>query len=223
MGKFLLFPLLWWIFGNPFIAIIVLLVILYIIDRRYIGLSPSLLRPLRRRRQLARLKQQILLNASDVSARLDAARLLIERKRYREAQVYMDEIGEAMAHSAEYWDDLGTVQLHTGRPQEGEASIRRALALNPRVKYGRPYLRLAAHYAKQDPDRALAALDEFREIQSSSCEAYYRMGELYRQLGRREEAARAYDEAVELYRALPKYKRRQERRWALRSRLRKLA
>jgi tetratricopeptide (TPR) repeat protein len=99
--------------------------------------------------------------------------------------------------------------------------IRRALDINPRVKYGEPYLRLAAANRDQ-PEKALKLLEELRAIHSSSCEAYYRMGRIYQALGRREEARRAFDEAAEIYRTLPRYKRREERPWAIRSRLARL-
>ncbi|GGF98404.1 tetratricopeptide repeat protein [Paenibacillus abyssi] len=223
MSKFLLFPLLWWIFGNPFVAIIVLLVILYFLDRRFIGLSPSLVKPLRRRSQIAKLRQQLLLNPNDITAKQDIARLLIEKKSYREARKWLESVGNVMEHSAEYWDDLGTVYLHTGDKARGEEAIQRAVAINPRVKYGQPYLRLAALHSKSDADRAIRYLDEFRTIHSSSCEAYYRLGEIYKLLGRTEEAKQAFGEALLIYRSLPKYKKRQERKWAIRSLIRKLS
>ncbi|RXZ81194.1 hypothetical protein EBB07_15995 [Paenibacillaceae bacterium] len=221
MGKFILFPLLMWIFGYPFIAIIVLLIIVYFIDRRFIGLSPSFVKPLRRRSQIAKLRQQLLLNPNDVTAKQDIARLLLEKKSYAEARKRLESIGDKLAHSAEYWNDLGVAYLHTGSETEGEAYILKALELNPRVKYGEPYLRLAAVHFKTSPDKAIAYLEQFRTIQSSSCEAYYRLGNLYAQLGNLSEANRAYAESWQVYQTLPKYKKRQERGWALRSRLKK--
>lgn len=221
MAKVLLFSLLWIIFGNPFVAIIVLLVVLYLLDRRFVGLTPSFMKPLKRRGRIAKLKQQLALNPNDTSAKMELARLLIERRAYGEARRILETASSAMEHSAEYWDDLGTALLHTGNPEEGERAIRKALDINPRVKYGQPYLRLAAA-SRNEPEKALALLDELRSIHSSSCEAYYRMGRIYKDLGRREDARRAFEEAVGIYRTLPRYKRREERPWALRSMTAKL-
>ncbi|MBJ6363797.1 tetratricopeptide repeat protein [Paenibacillus sp. GCM10012307] len=221
MGKFLLFPLLWWLFGNPFIAIIVLLVIVYFIDRRFIGLTPSLVRPFKRRSQIAKLRQQLLLNPGDVTAKQDVARLYMEKKNYREARKWLESIGDVMEDSAEFWNDLGTAYLHTGDKSRGEEAILKGLSINPRVKYGQPYLRLAALHSTGDTDKALHYLDTFRQLHSSSCEAYYRLGTIYEQLGRSNEAAGAYREAVDIYRSLPKYKKRQERKWVLRCLLKK--
>lgn len=224
MRPFFLFAILWWLIGNPFIAILMLLIILYALDQRFVGLAPNIFRPFRRRRLIARLRQQVAINPSDVSAKHELARLLIEAKRYREARDLLEPMQPlgAVESSAEFWDDLGNSYLHTGETAKGEEAIRRALELNPRVKYGEPYLRLASLYSRSDTDKALEALESFRSIHSSSCEAYYRLSQINEQLGRKEEARRALDEALDVYRSLPKYMKRKERKWAARCRLKKL-
>jgi len=216
MGKFLLFGMLFWLIGNPLVAIIVLIIILYLLDRKFVGLSPSIVRPLKRRTRIKKLEQLLRLNPSDVSSKMELARLQLERKAYGRARETLEAIGDAMEHSAEYWDDLGTALLHTGERERGEQAMLRALDINPRVKYGEPYLRLAAAN-RSNPEQALAFLDAMRDIHSSSCEAYYRMGLIYKDLGNKEEAGRAFAEAGNVYASLPRYKRRQERSWALRS------
>ncbi|GIP38104.1 hypothetical protein J31TS4_13840 [Paenibacillus sp. J31TS4] len=215
MGKFVLFSLLWWLLGNPFLAIVVLLVILYVLDRRFLGLSPSFLKPLKRTRRLAKLRQELRLHPHDSRGRLEAAQLLAEKKKYREALDYYESVLPVMEDSAEVRFGIGLCRLRLGEREEGEREMREALRLNPRVHYGEPYLRLGEALAESAPDRALAYLEAFREVHSSSCEAYYRLGLLYKRLGREEEARRAFAETVQLYRSLPKYKRRSERRWAL--------
>lgn len=221
MGKFFLFALLWWLFGNPIIALVVLLVLFYFVDRRYVGLLPSLTRPLRQSRRLSRLRQEIGAQPHHAGNKLEAARILIEQKKYREALHYLESIRERMEDSAEVLYELGLCRLKLGSVAEGEALILEALEKNPRVKYGEPYLRLGEAFRDADPDKAVRYLESFREVQSSSCEAYYRLGQLYAQLGRTEEARRAFREAVDIYRGLPKYKRRTERRWALLSYLKR--
>ncbi|SDS08210.1 Tetratricopeptide repeat-containing protein [Paenibacillaceae bacterium GAS479] len=219
----LLFGLLWALLGNPFIALLVLLVVLYVIDRRFIGLTPSLRKPIRRRRRIAALRRELDANPSNSGSRLELSRLLLERKKYGDALRALEPLKDShvMEDSAEFWDDYGTSLLHTGREVEGEAAILKALELNPRVKYGQPHLRLAAHKARTDKSKALQHLETFSGIQSSSCESYYRMGVLLQELSRKDEAKTAFEEGLRLYRVLPRYKRRQERRWALLCFLRK--
>jgi len=216
----LLFGLLWLLLGNPFVAILVLLLLLYFLDRSFIGLSPSFMKPIRRSRRLSRALQDIRERPFDVSAKQEAARLYMEKKRWGDARRLLEEIMPAMEHSAEVTCDLGICRVKTGDLEQGERDVRKALEMNPRVRYGEPYLRLAEAFAEADSERAVAALHQFREANSSSCELYYRLGRLYDALGRKAEAKAAYAEAVDVYRALPRYKRKTERRWALLSAVR---
>ncbi|CAM2983902.1 tetratricopeptide repeat protein [Paenibacillus taichungensis] len=219
--KFLIFGLLWRIVGNPFLAVIIFLIILYFLDRRYVGVMPSFMKPLKRMRNISRLRQQLAMSPNEVSSKLDLARLLIERKRYSEAHSLLLELERPYEQSAEYWEALGTTELHLGQTEEGERHILQALDINPRVKYGRPYLTLAGAFKDSHRDKALAYVQQFQEIHSSSSEAYYLLGSVYRSLGRTADAKQAYEQSLNVYRSLPKYKKRQERRWAVRSWFRK--
>lgn len=219
MGKFVIFLILWKLTGNPVIAILILLAVLYALDRRFIGLMPSITRPYKRSRRLSQLRRELESRPHDTRSKLEAARLLMEQKKYKEALSYLEQVLPVMDDSAEVLVESGICKLKTGSVPEGEADILKGLELNPRVHYGEPYLRLGEAYKSIDPDKAIRYLQQFREVQSSSCEAYYRLGQLYERLGRREAAKDAYAECVRIYRGLPKYKRKSERKWALLARL----
>ncbi|MBH5318507.1 tetratricopeptide repeat protein [Paenibacillus sp. GSMTC-2017] len=212
------FIFLWlsWLLGNPFIAMIVLLVILYLIDRRFVGLSPSLLKPIKRRSHIRKLKNQIQVSPNDVSAKQELARQLIAGKRYKEALQILEPLKRVLVESAEYWDDLGTCYLQTNSVDEGETCILEALKLNERVKFGAPYLRLATIHVKDNSDKALYYLNAFQEIHSSSCEGYDRLATIYKGLGRIDDAKQAAEEGLRVYKSLPKYRKRVERKWAVR-------
>ncbi|ALS20937.1 tetratricopeptide repeat protein [Paenibacillus naphthalenovorans] len=219
MGKLLIFSLLWWVLGNPFVAIIVVIILFYLLDRRFIGMTPSVLKPFKRSRRLSKLKEELRLSPHHTSTKLDIARIYMEQKKYAAALELLDQVGEVMEDSADVLSEKGICKLKLGAVEEGERLILQAVQLNPRVKYGDPYLKLGEAFADTDAKKAIGYLERFREVNSSSCEAYYLLGQLYRKLGREEEARRSFREAVELYRGLPKYKRRHERRWALLARL----
>lgn len=219
--KIALFFILARLLGNPFLAILVLLIIVYLLDRKFVGIFPSVTKPFKRMNRISKLRAHVTMSPSDVSSKHELARLLIERKKYADALRLLESIETQSEDSAEYWDDLGTVKLKLGRIQEGEQHILRALELNPRVKYGRPYLRLADIYKSTDQAKAVSYVQEFQQIQSSSCEGYYLLGMMYKSLGRIQDAKAAFQESIDLYRALPKYKKRQERKWAVLSMLRK--
>lgn len=220
MGKFLLFVLLWRLLGNPFLALLVIIVVIYVLDRRFVGLFPSVAAPLKRSRRLAKLRRELALSPHQTSSRHEAARIMLEKKRYAEAESELRIVHGVMDDSADVLCELGLCRLKAGDLGEGERLMREGLAINPRVKYGEPYLRLGEAFAATDPDKAIDYMKRFGEIQSSSCEAYYRLGKLYKQLGRERDAAAAFDEAGHVYRGLPAYKRRSERRWALLAKLR---
>ncbi|KEO82313.1 tetratricopeptide repeat protein [Tumebacillus flagellatus] len=217
MSKFFLFYILLTLTRSPIVAILVLLVIVYLADRRFVGLLPSLVEPFRRSRRISQLRNDLRINPNDTQAKVELARLLLDKKRYEEAHTLLEEARLVMRDSADVLCESGYALLKTGNLAAGEARIREGLALNPRAKYGEPYLKLAEALSAVDQGKAVQALQHFQEIHSSSCEAYYRLGLLYQQLGKAEEAKRAFRESVDIYRSLPKYKKRSERKWALRS------
>ncbi|GGA40187.1 tetratricopeptide repeat protein [Paenibacillus physcomitrellae] len=223
MAKFFIFFILWRLLGNPFLAILVLLIIMYLLDRRFVGIFPSVTKPFKRRRHIAKLRQQIAASPFDVSSKRELARLLIEQKRYGEAMRLLDESLPYSEESAEFWADYGLAALGLGQLEEGEQRILKAFAFNERVQYGQPYLKLAAAFRSDAPAKALHYAEQFRRIQSSSIEAYYLLGRLYQTLGQKEDAKTAYQEALLIYKQLPKYKKRQERGFALRSYFKKMS
>jgi len=219
LTKLLAFGLLWRLTGNPILALLILLVILYLLDRRFIGLTPNIFKPFQLSRKASRLRQDLQSNPHNTSSKLELARIWIDRKKYSEAMPYLEQALPLMEDSADIHYELGLCHLKLGNLDKGESLMLQALALNPRVKYGEPYLRLGEALAANAPARAVAYVEKFREVHSSSVEAYYRLGQLYQQLGRGEDAKRAYREALDIYRGLPKYSRRQQRRWALLARM----
>jgi tetratricopeptide (TPR) repeat protein len=216
LGKVFIFSIFWWITGNPFVAMLIILLLLYFLDLRFVRLFPDITKPYRRWRRISSLKNQLRLNPHDTSAKLEVARLLMEKGQYPEALTYLDDISSLMQDSPEYLSDKGICLLKVGRIEEGTQLIEQALRANPRVKYGEPYIRMGEAYAKQhQTEKALASLEELTKINMSSCEVYYKLGVLYTELNQREKAKQSFREAVEVYRGLPSYKRREERRWAL--------
>lgn len=223
MSKILLFLLLTYVFGNPFIGLIVLLILLYFLDRQFVGVFPSITKPLKNARQRSALAKEIALNPHHARNRLDLGILWIEKGKYAKALPYLETAAQRLDDMAEAHYYYGLALLQTGEEELGLASIEKALALNPRVVYGEPYLVLAQHYrSKGEANQAKAALQSFHGINSSSSEAYYRLGEIHREAGEKDSARRAYEEAIENYRLSPKFIRKKERRWAVLAWFRKL-
>ena len=55
----LLFGLLWALLGNPVLALVVLIAALYFLDRRFIGLTPSVLKPIRISSRISALRREL--------------------------------------------------------------------------------------------------------------------------------------------------------------------
>jgi tetratricopeptide (TPR) repeat protein len=222
LAKIFIFVLLWRLTGNPILSVLVLLVILYFIDRKFIGLTPSLSRPFKRNRRLKQIKFELRTHPHNTSGKLEAAWLLIEKKKFAEALQYLEEVNRILDDSAEASFATGLCYLKLGDLEQGEKWVLQSLDINPRVRYGEPYLRLGEALAIVQPQKAIQYLQQFRELHSSSCEAYYRLGQLYERMGRKEEAHLTFRETLDIFRGLPKYKRRTERRFALLAWLKKL-
>src|SRR5689334_21203273 len=111
MFKILLFSLIWRLTGNPLLAILVLLVILYFADRRYVGLLPNITRPFVVRSRMSQLRHTIKLSPHDTSSKVELARLFIEKKRFADALPLLQTAFKVMPDSAEVMYDLGYCQL----------------------------------------------------------------------------------------------------------------
>lgn len=220
MGKLLVFYLLWRLTGNPILAIIVLLVIYYFVDRRYIGLLPNIFTPFRRMTRISRLKTQLRLNPHDMPARQDLAEAYLETRRYRDALKILDAVTGPMIDAPDIKYDKGLCYLGLGQLESGEALVLEALAMDNRLRYGDPYLKLATAFADTDPTKALIYIQSFQQLNVSSCESYYRTGVIQRRLGDLAAAKEAWRACLDTYRSLPAFRKRRERRWALLARFR---
>jgi tetratricopeptide (TPR) repeat protein len=197
------------------ITLLVIIFLLYFVDRRFIGLFPDILKPWQQWRKLRKLQTELAASPHNMSTKLEAARVLIERKQYEEAKNELEKIVEVVNESAEVLYDLGFCYLKLRELETGESLMLRSLEINPRVRYGEAYLRLAEAFSNKSTNRSLAYLQKFKQIHTSSCEASFRLGLLFEKMEQKEEAKAAYKETLEIYRALPKYKRKSERKWFL--------
>lgn len=223
MSKLFLFFFLSYLLGNPIIAFIVILVLIYVVDRRFIGISPSLTKPFHRNRRIQALKREIELNPHHIRNKQDLGHLYLEKNQFRKALPFLTAAAEKMDDSAEVFYDLGVALIGLGQVDEGLSRIDRALELNPRVGYGDPYLFLARfHQSQGNQEKAASMLTRFHEVNASSSESYYRLGELYRAAGEQSRAREAYNEAIANYRISPRFKRKRDRRWAILAWWRKL-
>lgn len=180
---------------------------------------PSLTKPIQVLRRTAKLKQELDLNPHHTGNKQELARIYIDKKQYQQALPYTEDVYHKIPESSEALYDWGLCLLKTGSIEKGEQLILEALNQDPMLKYGEPYLELGEVFNRCDVQKGLYYLEKIPSIHSSSVETYYRLGNHYQQLGRSADAKEAFKEAISIYRSLPKYLRRKQRRWMILSRL----
>lgn len=218
--KFLLFPLLWFLTGNFFFSLLILFLVIYFLDRKFVGILPNVWRPFQLRSRARKAKLEVQANSHHTSMKLELARLYIEQRKYKAALPLLTEILEMMGDSADVRYEIGICHLKLGNLDIGESYMLEALALNPRVKFGEPYLRLSEALAIKSPQKALGYIEDFKQTHSSSCEAYYRLAQIYERLKLPKESKQAVREVMLVYKQLPRYSRKQQRKWAWKARYR---
>lgn len=224
MRNLLLFFFITFLTGNPIIAILIIVGIYLLLDYQYVGVSRSLFRKVRRGNEIRSLNHELRINPHDAAARSDLGRLLVHARRYPEAVGHLEQAYERMHESEETTCFLGLAYLWTGKTEEGEGLIEKALGINPKFRYGEPYLKWGEYLLSVgNYPKAVEVLEKFGTIHTSSVEGNYLLGEAYRGAGDAGKAKSAYREALEMFHRSPAYKRRQERPWYWKTRWRLLS
>ncbi len=219
MNRVFLFFLLSWLLHNPILALIIV-VALSLPGYLYAsGWMFRLLRHVRHWQEIQRLRQTVAVNPHNVAAQTDLGRELALAGKPREALEHLRAAEPRSSDSAETLYFLGYSLLRRDDWEQGSNYIQRALEIDPKFRYGEPYLRLGDfHLERKRFAEALAYYETFRSIHTSSAEGLYKLGWCYQEVGRFAEAREALTTAIEAFRTGPKYKRREDRSWFRRAR-----
>ncbi len=222
------------IMSNPLLAILLLITIYLLIDKRFIGLIPDITRPWQRRKRLRQLRELEELRPFDSATQLELGTLLFEMGKPQEALPHLEKAVAKMDGHAGALYTYGAVCVELGEYDKGLAALQQAIAVRPEVQYGMPYVyltRAALQLNKQlaaesagnaDPSAAddMLRIDEWiaTVMRFGNVETCYRMGLVLQQAGLHEQARSLYQEAITIYRKSPSFARRQARRWYFRAR-----
>ena len=164
------------------------------------------------------LDAQIAANPANVTARRDLAVLWLERLRPRRALELLDQARTRTPDDAELLYLTGVARARSGDPEGALEPLVRAVDVDPRVRFGEPYLVAAgALIALGRLEEAEDALDRYVGSNSSSLQGYVRLAEVRKGRGDREGARTAIREALDTWSQLPGYRRRVELRWWLKA------
>lgn len=169
------------------------------------------------------LETQVAANPSNVTARRDLARILLERLRPRRALALLDAARENHQNDPELLYLTGVARLRSGDAEGAIAPLVKAVEIEPRLLFGEPY-RVAGDALNRlnRLEEAEDAYERYVKTNSSSVEGFTRLAEVRRSRGDVEGARAAVNEAITTFWQVPAYKRRQEVGWWLRAHVARL-
>jgi tetratricopeptide (TPR) repeat protein len=168
------------------------------------------------------LRGQIEANAANVSARRDLARIYIDRKRPGRAISLLDEALERHPDDAELLFLKGLAEHRRGNHEAALDPLVRAVEVDARVGFGEPYLVAGdALFALGRLPEAEDAYARFVDANGSSIEGQLKLARTLARAGKRDEASKGVDEALDTHAQLPGYARRKQFGWWLRCQLAK--
>lgn len=218
--KFSLFWIFWMITGNPLVAIVVLLVGFWALDRFALGLMPPWMKAWARFGEVSRLRFLVGSNPHDRPSRRALAELYVARRQYARAAEVMEPI---LAH------DRGRPEsgalLVAAEAYLGKGDLERAGDCIEAAHEGArttQYFELALLTGRilQASGRLLEAVEAYEEAISLSqgrVEPRVRLARVLKTIERREDALRARKDAWRVYTEAPFFQQRRERLWAWRA------
>jgi len=219
MSKWVLWLVLTSITGSPLLSLVLVIGVIWALDRFTFQFLPRPLRVLGRWRRAGQLERTLMTNTHDRRARFELAELRIGRGKYAEAVTLLKPNLEAGDEDVDTLFLLGVAYLGAGEVARGELLLDEAAKLNPDYRHGaidleRGRLRLAHADAKG----AVAALERFVKGRHGTVEGRTLLARALDKSGRDADAALMRDEAWKEYVAAPGFQRRRERMWAWRAR-----
>src|SRR5512133_1163033 len=206
MSTWLLWSLISIVTGNPLLAAGVVLLLWFLGDRATFRVLPDPGRWFSRRSRAAKLRQTLDVNPHDRRARFSLAELLLERGDARDRDVF------TLAA-------LGTALARTGAHEEAERLLADARKLDPEFRMGELDLVLGRmRLTLGDAAGAREPLQRLIAARPGTVEGRYLLARVLERLNDPAGAAKARDDAWSEYAQMPRFRRREDRRWAWRIR-----
>lgn len=160
------------------------------------------------------LNRQISANPANVTARRDLAMLWLERMRPGRALELLEEADKRDPNNPEILYLMGLARFRSGDAEGALAPIVRAVDVDPRVRFGDPYLVAGQALLKlQRFSEAEDALDRFVSANSSSVQGYYLLAKSRAEQDDRDGTRKALAEARSTFWLLPGRKKREQLGW----------
>jgi tetratricopeptide (TPR) repeat protein len=190
------------------------LVVIFLL-RRFVPDPWVLLRTMGR---ISALRRQIEANPANVTARRDLAGIYLERLRPGAALLLVEQALARFPDDAELLYLRGLSLFRLGRHEDALAPLVRAVAIDPRVRRGQPYL--VAGDALMQLERAEQAVDSYErfvDANGSSIEGHVKLARAHGAAKDAPARKRSLDEALATWAQIPGYARRNQLGWWLRA------
>jgi tetratricopeptide (TPR) repeat protein len=219
LSKFFLFYLLYWLLGNPLIAILIILILYFTIDRTFFGFIPDPFKAFKKAGRIRELQKIVTINPYDARSLKELGICMIDKKDYRSAREYLEKAVSKLSDDPEFNYYYGLAMARCGDIQKGWELVDAALTQSPGLKYGEPFVMFAEVYIDNgDFSSALPLLERFENIHSSSSRGFYQLGYVKLKLGSKEEGTAYLKKAIAAFKASPRFKRKVDRKWAWKAR-----
>ncbi|GBF33876.1 hypothetical protein DCCM_2987 [Desulfocucumis palustris] len=201
--------------GNPILALVLLLVIFFFAERRFIGVLPDIFKPMRRANRVRQLKKVIQVNPADAEAYLELGETYFRQEKYGKAYDFLKNASKKMTGHPLYHFYLGASLYHLGNAEEGRKELEQALEINPKGSFGEPYVYLLEIYIEQKQPEELINNTYNRLLSYGSTKTFYQAGKLFLKYKDMNRARRLFRETVDNYEASRGALRKANRRWAI--------
>ena len=200
MKGLLIFALITYIARGPLLALAIIIIIYLFIDRRYIGILPDFSARWRRSRRAAELEKVIRANPYNGDALLELGINYYNKKRYRQALDFLERAYTRMKDWPEVHFYLGAACYETGDARRGIEEIGKAVAMNPKITHGFPYIYMIRSLLDQNGEKNKELADlESDLLRHGSVQAFFEAGKLMRKHGRKAGAEKFFREVLENY------------------------
>jgi tetratricopeptide (TPR) repeat protein len=207
-------------FNNPLIALLLVFVIYAVIDRRYIGFLPDFSKPLRSWRKITALKQQLGHSPSPGHIYYELGALQVERGKMEEGRRNLEKAHELIADHPDIEYYLGVARIRTDALDEGKTILEHAILLNPKIKYGFPYVYLIEYSLKKHEPQE--QIDEYMDqiYTYNNPQLFYELGIIYQNVEYTGKAKEMFQEVGKSLSHCPSFMKKQYRYCTIMAKLR---
>lgn len=209
MKSIFLFSLITLLTGNPLLALLIIILIYFFIDRRFIGILPDFMVALRRRARRSELEETVRANPHNGDALLELGQIYFNGKQYHRAIEVLEQAYDKMKDWPDVHFYLGAAAYEAGDTGRGLPEIRRAAEMDPKIARGLAYIYLI-RAALEQKDSLTVNIDDLESslLRYGSVQSFFTAGKLFRRHGEKSRAKKFFREVMDNYRiASPSFRR----------------